>query len=113
MSVEVGSTVYYAFANPATSGDNAVVAAITGASIRVISFLVTNNASTANNVKFRSGTTDISALIDLPGNATPSSVAYAGGVYAPICQTAPGAALNLNLSASTAVGVTVAYQRIG
>jgi len=35
---------------------------------------------------------------------------YAGGVNAPAFETNAGEALNINLSASTAIGVDVAYQ---
>jgi hypothetical protein len=92
-----------AFANPAASGDNAIVAAVAGGRIRVLA--VTVIATLANNVKFRSATTDISATMPLGAN---------GGFVLPFnehgwFQTNVGEALNLNMTVATATGVQVHY----
>jgi len=96
-----------AFADPASSGDNAVVAAVAGKIIRVLGFVLMNNVATANNVRFRSATNSISCLFGFGAIAD-------GIVYGPYnlhgwFQTNAGEALNINLSAATAVGVQVVY----
>lgn len=92
-----------AFANPAGTGDNAIVAAVSGGRIRVLA--VTVITTLANNVKFRSATTDISATFPLGAN---------GGFVLPYnehgwFQTAIGQALNLNMTVATATAVQVQY----
>jgi hypothetical protein len=92
------------FANPSASGNTALVAAVPGAAIRVLGVALVNGG-TANNIKFQSATTDISALFALGIN---------GGFVLPFnehgwMQTAIGEALNINLSGATAVGVQISY----
>lgn len=86
-----------------TLGSNAVVAAQPGRGIRVLSMVVV--AAAANTVKLMSNATSITGLYALAAN---------GGLVLPYnehgwCQTADGEALNLNLSAATAVGATIQY----
>jgi hypothetical protein len=47
----------------ATLGDNAVVAAVTGKKVRVRGYALYNGVATAQNAKWRSGTTDITGLL--------------------------------------------------
>lgn len=90
--------------NPATSGNTAVVAAPgAGLMVRVVSMALI--VGSANNVKFQSATTDITALFQFAAN---------GGMVLPDnkdgwFQTAANEALNINLSASTAVGYQINY----
>ena|SRR2546425_13379977 len=109
MTAEPYLAILYAFANPASSGDNAVVAAVSGRKIRVITWTVNNQAGTANSVKFRSAANDKTSLKALAANAT---VAFAGSVWGPSFECNIGEALNINLSAATAIGCDVAYQLI-
>ena len=102
--------VLFAFANPSSAGDNQIVAAISGKRIRLISYSLANAAATANNVKFRSAANEKTSLKTLPANTTPSLITYAGGVNAPAFDCNIGEALQINLSAATAVGVDVTYQ---
>jgi hypothetical protein len=92
----------------AASGDNAVVAAVTGKKVRVRGFSLYNGVATAQNAKWRSGTTDITGL--LYGAA---AVGLIGQGQAPtndfLFETVAGQALNLNLSAATATGGWVVY----
>jgi hypothetical protein len=93
--------------NPASLGSNALVAAITGSRIRVLSAAIVTTL--ANNVKFLSAATDISATWPLGAN---------GGLVLPFnehgwCQTALGEALNMNLSVATATGVHIQYIVLG
>lgn len=93
-----------------SSGDNTLLAAVANKRIRVWSFDLFNGAATANTAKFRSNANDISLPVTLPAAAAadvtqppdPKGVNYA-------FQTAVGEALNLNLSAATAVGGSLLY----
>lgn len=92
------------FVNTSATGDTAVVAAPSATGrIRVLG--VTVVSTLANNIKFRSATTDITALFPLGAN---------GGFVLPFnehgwFQTNPGEALNINMSVATATGVQVHY----
>ena len=97
-------TVKTAVLDTSTSGSNELVAAPTGGgAIRVLSLVVV--AAAANTVKLMSSATSISGLYALAAN---------GGLVLPFSehgwgQCAANEALNINLSAATAVGVTVQY----
>lgn len=95
--------VKFATVAASASGDNIIVAAVTGKKIKVIGYLL--SASAIVNAKWRSATTDISGLLYMDAK---------GGAVAPEAKkgwftTASGVALNLNLSAAVAVGGHVAY----
>ena len=96
-------TVVSAFVNASALGSTAVVEAVSGRSIRVVSAAIVTTL--ANGVKFLSGSTDISATWPLGAN---------GGIVLPYndhgwVQTAEGQALNINLSVATATGVHIEY----
>ena len=89
--------------NPAGIGDNSLVAAVTNAKIRVLSVVVVSTS--ANSVKFRSATIDISATFPLAAN---------GGFVLPFnehgwFETNVSEALQLNLTAAAAVGTQIQY----
>jgi len=91
------------FANPASLGANQIVAAVTGGRIRVLSLAAISAG--ANSVKVQSASNDISATFSLAAN---------GGLVLPFnehgwFETAEGEALNLNLSAGTAVGISLQF----
>jgi hypothetical protein len=95
-----------------TSGDTAVVAAVSGKKIRVKAWSVTNGAASVQNVKWRSGTTDLTGLFYSTAIGLIAGQDLAGGPAGQqefYFETAAGAALNLNLSAATAVGGVVQY----
>jgi hypothetical protein len=92
-----------AYANPASSGSNTLIAAVSGQRIKVWGMVVI--AAAANTIKFMSASTDISGQMALAIN---------GGFTLnqgdkPWFETVAGEALNINLSASTQVGVTLIY----
>lgn len=92
------------FSNPTAIGNTVAVAAVAGAAIRVLGMALVNGG-TANNVKFQSNSTDISATFALGIN---------GGLVLPFnehgwMQTAIGEALNTNLTGATPVGVQLSY----
>lgn len=97
------SSIKNAFLNTSTIGANQIIAAPTGMCVRVIGLAVVSTA--ANNVKFQSAGNDISALFPLGAN---------GGLVLPFnehgwFQTNNGEALNMNISAATATGVSINY----
>lgn len=98
------TAIQRAFANPATLGANTLVAS-PGASARIRVVSASIIVDGANDVKFQSASTDISGLMAFAAN---------GGIVLPFnehgwVETAAGEALNLNLSAATAVGITFQY----
>ena len=99
------STVLYAPINATNSGNTQVVGAVSGKRIRVIAFAVVANATV--NIKFQSGTSDITGSMRVVEGGGIAH-AYDGGLF----QTAVGQALNINLSANATVGGYVVYREI-
>lgn len=86
-----------------SSGDNVIVAAVPGKSIRVQNYVLIAGGTV--NAKFRSDTTDLMGALPLTAQAG-ASFSGAGG---PAFETAIGAALNLNLSAGVQVSGHLCY----
>jgi len=88
---------------------NAIVAAVSGKSIKVLGYALSGSA--AVNAKWQSGSTDLTGLIHFLGTAPDKIVApivpQGSGCW---FKTAAGEALNLHLSGATAVGGHVVYQ---
>ena len=104
LTVRYGS-VSFATINATTSGDTQVVAAVSNRRIVVVAFGVI--ASATVNIRFRSGTTDITGSMRLvEGGGIAHS--YDAGLF----QTATGQALNINLSANATVGGYVVYRTV-
>lgn len=114
MSQEIG-TVYdgnqaltpkFAVISASASGNTPVVAAVVGRRIRVLRWSVSSNG--AVNVKFQRATTDITGLYYL------TQFAGVGGGYCPVghFETGWAEALNINLSASVAVGGVCTYVEV-
>jgi hypothetical protein len=91
----------------AASGDNTLVAAVTGKKIRVHGYEL--SASGAVNAKFRSGTTDLTGLIYLAAAGASADADERTGDTDGLFETVAGQALVLNLSAAVAVGGWVDY----
>jgi len=104
LTVRYGS-VSFATINATTSGDTQVVAAVSGRRIVVVAYAVV--ASATVNIRFRSGTTDITGAMRLVEGGGIAH-AYDAGLF----QTATGQALNINLSANATVGGYVVYREI-
>lgn len=98
------ATVKFASIAAAGSGDNALVAAVVGKKIRVIS--VALSASAAVNAKFRSAAVDISGLFYFGSTGPALTLARNQNGW---FETAAGAALNINLSGAVAVGGMLSY----
>lgn len=98
-----------AFGNPAGAGDNTVVAAAVAPNrkIKVLAGVIVNNVATAQTVFFKSGGTSIGPNILLPASLfgmVPFPQNDLGWLM-----TNAGEALVINLSAATAIGITVLY----
>ena len=104
LTVRYGS-VSFATINATTSGDTQVVAAVSNRRIVVVAFGVV--ASATVNIRFRSGTTDITGSMRLVEGGGIAH-AYDAGLF----QTAVGQALNINLSANATVGGYVVYRTV-
>lgn len=97
--------VKYAVIDHATSGDNTLVAAVTGKKIRVLSYVLV--ASGAVTVRFESGASGTA----LTGQM---SLAANGGISAPFnengyFETAAGVLLNLELGGAVSVDGHLSY----
>lgn len=95
----------YASITASASGDNTVVAAVTGKKIQVERFLIMSSGSV--NAKWRSGTTDISGLLYLVANSGATAPGFGSEYW---LETVAGQALVLNLSAAVPVGGLVVYE---
>jgi len=104
LTVRYGS-VSFATINATTSGDTQVVAAVSNRRIVVVAFGVI--ASATVNIRFRSGTTDITGSMRVVEGGGIAH-AYDGGLF----QTAVGQALNINLSTNATVGGYVVYREV-
>ena len=94
-----------------TIGDTAVVAAVTGKRVVVSDVVLYNGVATANNVKFRTGTTDLYPAFPMPlATGIPISIDAPQRTGQSVLRTNAGEALNINLSAATAVGGFVVYE---
>ena len=89
-----------------SSGANAIVAAVTGKRIRVVSAFLMANGSV--NGKWQSASTDITGLAYLIVNVGYVLPFNPTGWF----QTAAGEALNLNLSAAIAAGGCLTYVEV-
>jgi hypothetical protein len=100
----------FAAISTSSSGDNTIVAAVTGQKIKVLNYVVTNSVATAQAVTWKSGaSTSLSGAMGLPSSIG-GGIAMAGtGGEVPSLATAAGQALVLNLSAATAVAGHIAY----
>ena len=104
LTVRYGS-VSFATINATTSGDTQVVAAVSNRRIVVVAYAVV--ASATVNIRFRSGTTDITGSMRVVEGGGIAH-AYDAGLF----QTATGQALNINLSANATVGGYVVYRTV-
>lgn len=101
-----------AIVQASSAGDNAIVAAVAGKKIRVQEYLLNNNVVTAQNAKWRSGATDLTGVLAAPAAIGTFAQDGADDTVAGdefLFETVAGQALNLNLSAATAVGGYVRY----
>ena len=98
-------TANFSTINATAGGDTTIVPAVSGKRIRVIAYTVVASASV--NIKFRSGTTDITGTM---------RVVEGGGIAhafdAGLFQTNVGQPLVINLSTNATVGGYVVYREV-
>lgn len=92
----------FADIDAAASGANAVIAAVSGKSIRVMCYTVVAAADVT--ITWKSGSTAISGAMDLPAKGGTAPASPLG-----MMQTAEGAALNLTLNGAVQVSGHVGY----
>jgi hypothetical protein len=101
----LNSNVQYKYATvvASSSGNTAVVAAVSGKRIVVVAHKILANA--AVNVKWQSASTDITGLSYLAANGGEVLPYNPAGWF----RTTAGEALNINLSGAVAVGGHITY----
>ena len=102
----IQSEVLSAVVSASTGGDNTLVLAVTGKKIRVIALVLVASVG-ANSVRLESGAsgTALTGVMDIVDNGQLILPWNPAGW----CETAASALLNLELSASTAVGGVLNY----
>jgi hypothetical protein len=101
-------TPKFAAISASGSGNNTLVAAVTGKKIRVLAMALVANAAVNAKLQSSAGGTDLTGLFYLAAN---------GGFvlpYNPVgwCETVAAALLNLNLSGAVAVGGCLMYVEV-
>lgn len=86
--------IKYARVNATADGDNTVIAAVTGAKIRVIGYLLTVTAAGTIKLQDTAATPVIHGELSLPANGV---APYAGGLYCPAFETAVDQGVEINV----------------
>lgn len=95
--------IRYAKVAAASNGSNEIVAAVAGKIIRVLGYHLSHSGTV--NSKWQSASTDLTGL----NYGTAGVIAHEDQTRDGHFETAAGEALNLNLSAGTAVGGYISY----
>jgi hypothetical protein len=93
------------------SADGELVPAVAGKRIVVLGYVIVNNVATAQTVSFQSASTDITGIMGLPSSIGGGISAHAAHGRC-LFKTNKGEALNLNVSAATAVAGHVYYMYV-
>jgi hypothetical protein len=103
--VSIQSEVQYAVIDHAASGDNTLVAAVTGKKIRVVAFLVAAAGTVTARFESGAGGTALTGQMTMAINSVISAPYNPAGWF----ETAAAALLNLELSAAVSVDGVLAY----
>jgi len=90
----------------------AVVAAVEGKKISVLNYGLYNGVATGNSVQFKSGSTNLTGVIQLPLAVGGGQNLTSGSGDVALFTTAAGAALNITTTAATQVGGHVAFKYV-
>ena len=90
----------------------AVAAAVAGKRIEVLGYTFINGVATAQSVVFKSGTTAISGVMQLPQSIGGGLVNNGGERTTCLFRTAVGSALNVTQSAATQVGGHISFRYV-
>ena len=94
-----------------TASDNTVVAAgRENQRIVVLGYSLFNQVASAQTVQFKSGSTAVTAAMALPSSIGGGHVVQSGGETTGLFYAKPGEALNLTLTAATAVTGHIQYR---
>lgn len=107
MEPQLPYTIKRAAIVASSSGDNVLVAAVSGAKIRVLAMEI--SASGAVNGKLQSNTTDLTGLHYFAAAGDVWLLPYIPGGW---CETVAGEKLDLNLSGAVAVGGSLIYAEV-
>lgn len=97
--------VKYAAIDAATSGDNTLVAAVTGKKIRVLSYILVSAGTVTARFESGAGGTALSGQMTMAVNTGVSAAFNEGGWF----ETAAGSLLNLELSGAVSVDGHLSY----
>lgn len=100
-----GSEPQYAVISAASSGDNTLVAAVTGKKIRVLSFFFSCAGAVVVRFESNAGGTALTGVMSRAGSGWASASFNPEGWF----QTAAGQLLNLELSAAVQVSGALTY----
>jgi hypothetical protein len=103
--VSIQSEVQYAVVDYATSGDNTLVAAVTGKKIRVVALAISSVGALLVRLESGASGTPLTGQMALAANGTLVWPYNPAGW----CETAAAALLNLELSAATSVDGVLGY----
>lgn len=100
--------VKYAVIDAATSGDNTIVAAVTGKKIRVLSYVLVSAGTVTARFESGAGGTALTGQMTMAVNTNHVAPFSPVGHF----QTAEGALLNLELSGAVSVDGYLVYEEI-
>lgn len=95
----------YVVIDEASSGDNTLVAAVTGKKIRVLGYVLVGAGNVTARFESGAGGTALTGQMTLSSSSRVASACIAGGCF----ETAKGALLNLELSAAVSVDGHLTY----
>lgn len=95
-----------------TIATQTVVPAVTGKRIVVLGYALFNGVATAQAVQFKSGSTVLAGVQQLPNSVGGGAVVYSGDQSIGLFTTNSGEALSLTMSAATQVGGHVSYKYV-
>lgn len=104
----VDPVLKFAVVAATTDGDNAVVAAVTGKKIRVISYCLNTKGTDTQAFQFQD-TTDTPVVHGKFEVATGTVVSFAGASWAPAFETAAGKGLEINVASGQDVTGHLTY----
>lgn len=108
MSVQNQSAAF----DVSTATTTAVVAAVAGKKIAVYSYAFVNGAATGNSLQFKSGSANLSGVMQLPLAVGGGLTHNSGASTVSLFTTDSSAALNITTSAATQVGGHISYKYV-
>lgn len=101
--------VLFARVNATSDGDNTVIAAVAGKSIRVLGFVLNLNAAGVSTIQDSASSPVIHASFEFPDGG---GVSYSGGIFCPAFELATGTALEINNAAGVDTLGFITYQYV-